>query len=181
MSDRSNTPSDLHRFAAKLARQGYSHETGAVHDPADEITKLASGLPRVGISWPTPEAGKEVVVTLGRFYRPCNMELQAANHFMTSIGASVVVHGGADGDRYVARKLLEMDPERRQVEVPADWDRHGRAAGPIRNAEMIARSPAAVIAFRGGRGTADTVRRANAADVPVRVVLRELESREDAR
>jgi hypothetical protein len=53
----------------------------------------------------------------------------------------------------------------------ADWRAHGRAAGPIRNAEMLADSGARfVVAFPGGRGTIDMVRRAKAAGVPVRKV-----------
>lgn len=44
----------------------------------------------------------------------------------------------------------------------ADWDKHGKAAGPIRNGEMLtaAGSDALVFAFKGGRGTADCVRQA---------------------
>lgn len=51
---------------------------------------------------------------------------------------------------------------------PADWS-YGRAAGPMRNARMLAEGkPDLVLAFPGGRGTADTVRRAGQAGVPVR-------------
>lgn len=35
---------------------------------------------------------------------------------------------------------------------PADWDKHGRSAGPIRNAEMAAYADAVVL-FPGGKGT----------------------------
>lgn len=50
----------------------------------------------------------------------------------------------------------------------ADWEKHGRRAGPIRNQQMIDEgNPHLVMAFRGGRGTADMVRRAKAAGVPV--------------
>ncbi|SIT15856.1 DUF2493 domain-containing protein [Paracoccus saliphilus] len=54
------------------------------------------------------------------------------------------------------------------LEFPADWKAHGRAAGPIRNQRMIDEGkPDAVIAFPGGLGTADTVRRAKKAGLPV--------------
>jgi hypothetical protein len=50
----------------------------------------------------------------------------------------------------------------------AHWPKHGKAAGPIRNAEMLANfKPDAVIAFPGGTGTADMVRKARAAGVRV--------------
>lgn len=51
----------------------------------------------------------------------------------------------------------------------ADWKTHGRAAGPIRNQRMIDEGrPTLVLAFPGGRGTADMIRRAEAARIEVR-------------
>ena len=60
---------------------------------------------------------------------------------------------------------------------PADWDKHGKAAGPIRNAAMIDRAmPELVIAFADNlgesRGTADLIKRAKRAGVPVYLVSR---------
>lgn len=50
----------------------------------------------------------------------------------------------------------------------ADWQQHGRAAGPIRNQQMIEKGrPDIVVAFPGGRGTADMIRRARNAGIPV--------------
>ena len=49
---------------------------------------------------------------------------------------------------------------------PADWDKHGRAAGPIRNAQM-ARYADAVALFPGGRGTASMRRVAEKAGITV--------------
>jgi hypothetical protein len=46
-------------------------------------------------------------------------------------------------------------------EYPADWSR-GKSAGPIRNQAMLNEKPDLVVAFPGGRGTADMVRRAKA-------------------
>ena len=54
---------------------------------------------------------------------------------------------------------------------PANWDRDGRAAGAIRNQRMLDEGkPDIVIAFLGGRGTADMVRRAERAGVRVHKV-----------
>lgn len=51
---------------------------------------------------------------------------------------------------------------------PAQWNVHGKAAGPIRNQQMLKDfNPHMVLAFPGGRGTADMVRRARAAGVSV--------------
>lgn len=53
-------------------------------------------------------------------------------------------------------------------EYPADWDRHGRGAGFIRNQEMLDDGKTDfVLAFPGGRGTEDMVRRALKAGVKV--------------
>jgi len=54
---------------------------------------------------------------------------------------------------------------------PADWNAHGKAAGPIRNQRMIDEGkPDLVLAFPGGRGTADMVRRAREAGIEVREI-----------
>jgi hypothetical protein len=53
-------------------------------------------------------------------------------------------------------------------EFKADWALHGKAAGPIRNQQMLDKGkPDLVVAFPGGKGTADMVRRAKAAKVKV--------------
>lgn len=54
----------------------------------------------------------------------------------------------------------------------ADWGSHGKAAGPIRNREMLMAACASgaavcVFAFPGGRGTADCVKQAKKLGVPV--------------
>lgn len=56
-------------------------------------------------------------------------------------------------------------------QFPADWETHGKAAGPIRNQRMIDEGrPDLVVAFPGGKGTADMVRRARAAGIEVREI-----------
>jgi hypothetical protein len=57
--------------------------------------------------------------------------------------------------------------------VPADWTTYGRAAGPIRNQRMLNEyHPNLVLAFPDpeSRGTWDMVRRAEKANVEVRVI-----------
>jgi UDP-N-acetylmuramoylalanine-D-glutamate ligase len=51
---------------------------------------------------------------------------------------------------------------------PADWKLHGKSAGHIRNQQMLDESkPDIVIAFPGGRGTANMIKRAKKAGVEV--------------
>lgn len=57
------------------------------------------------------------------------------------------------------------------VSVAAEWKKHGRKAGPLRNQRMLDEFPVTmVVAFPGGPGTADMVRRADAARIEVRRV-----------
>ena len=81
-------------------------------------------------------------------------------------GRLTVIEGGAPGADRFAREWAEANGV--DVETfEADWSR-GKRAGPERNARMLAEGkPDLVIAFPGGRGTADMVRRARAAGVEV--------------
>lgn len=80
---------------------------------------------------------------------------------------SCIIEGGANGADYIAMRWAE-DRGVLCKEFCADWNKHGRAAGPIRNQEMLnVGLPDVVIAFKGGRGTADMVRRARSAGVRV--------------
>lgn len=77
-----------------------------------------------------------------------------------------LIEGGANGADRLGREWAEARKVPFQT-VHADWAAHGRAAGPIRNAAMLALRPDLVVAFPGGRGTADMVRRSKAAGVRV--------------
>lgn len=78
-----------------------------------------------------------------------------------------IIQGGAAGADELARNWAARNFITYE-HFPADWATHGRAAGPIRNQQMLEQGkPDLVIAFPGGRGTADMVRRAKAAGVRV--------------
>lgn len=79
----------------------------------------------------------------------------------------VLIHGAARGADALAWEWARfMDVP--AIACPADWRAHGRAAGPIRNAKMLAEhKPDAVIAFPGGAGTAHMVKIAREAGLPV--------------
>lgn len=78
-----------------------------------------------------------------------------------------IIHGAAPGADTLADKWAERMAISRH-RFPAQWDRHGKAAGPIRNQAMLDKGrPHFVVAFPGGRGTADMVRRAREAGVDV--------------
>lgn len=80
---------------------------------------------------------------------------------------TLIIQGGAFGADACASEWAwkRKVPEK---EFRANWAKHGRAAGPIRNQRMIDEGrPNLVVAFPGGTGTADMVRRAEAAGIPV--------------
>jgi len=83
-----------------------------------------------------------------------------------------VINGGALGADLMANEWAE----RHAIEsrsVAADWNLHGRAAGPIRNQTMLDKyKPDFVVAFPGGKGTADMVQRSRKAGVDVAEVKR---------
>jgi hypothetical protein len=84
-----------------------------------------------------------------------------------------LVHGGARGaDRLVAEVAREYGWT--VEEHPADWERHGRAAGPLRNAEMVQAGADVCLAFPRGvsRGTRGCMAMAAKAGIPVVVYER---------
>lgn len=90
----------------------------------------------------------------------------------------VVIAGGARGaDRLAADwARCRVDDEVDLVEFPADWDAHGKAAGHIRNQQMLDEGkPDVVWAFKSrpsSPGTDNMIQRAKAAGVNVYVVIR---------
>jgi UDP-N-acetylmuramoylalanine-D-glutamate ligase len=85
----------------------------------------------------------------------------------TEVSDTILILGGATGADAIAEEWADVWGVRKRV-FPANWQKHGRAAGPLRNQQMLDEGrPDIVIAFPGGRGTADMVRRARAAGVPV--------------
>lgn len=83
---------------------------------------------------------------------------------------TALMQGGARGVDTIAGAWARTKPEIQRFVCRADWEKHGKAAGPKRNARMLEWEPDLVVAFPGGRGTADMVRRAEAAGVPVKRV-----------
>jgi hypothetical protein len=86
----------------------------------------------------------------------------------------VLIEGAARGADRLAGVLARARGWELEV-YPADWQRHGRAAGMRRNARMLREGrPERVIAcaddLTASRGTADMVRRARGAGIPVLVV-----------
>lgn len=79
-----------------------------------------------------------------------------------------LVHGGAQG----ADALAAMWASERMLDIErheADWHKHKRAAGPIRNQKMVDSGADICVAFLADDsvGTADCIKRAIKAGIPV--------------
>lgn len=115
-----------------------------------------------------------VLVCGGRTYYHQRYLYAVLDSLHAATPVSVVIAGGARGADTLAVEWAES----RKVPSTtfyAIW-RRGKAAGPIRNARMLAEGkPDLVVAFPGGRGTADMVAKARAAGVEVREFPPEIE------
>lgn len=111
----------------------------------------------------------KVLVCGGRDYKVyCDIEsvIKAAHE---KYKFTHVITGGADGaDSYAKSAAQAIGIQ--TVECEALWNIHGKAAGPIRNKNMLDLGPDLVIAFPGGKGTASMVALARAAGIKVEVV-----------
>ncbi len=82
----------------------------------------------------------------------------------------VLITGCAKGADRIPILLYEGEEDEwgGLLKFPADWEKHGKSAGPIRNQQMLKEGkPNLVIAFPGGKGTAHMVSIAKKAGVEV--------------
>lgn len=78
-----------------------------------------------------------------------------------------VIEGGARGADQLAHDWAKLNGVQ-TIAYLADWETYGYGAGPRRNQRMIDEGkPDLVIAFPGGKGTADCVARARKAGIRV--------------
>jgi hypothetical protein len=81
-----------------------------------------------------------------------------------------IVSGGARGADTLAERFAEEYGISMIVFKP-DWNKHGRAAGILRNSDIIAKSTH-VVAFpsKRGRGTQDSIRKAEGSNKKLKIV-----------
>jgi len=87
-----------------------------------------------------------------------------------------IVHGGAPGlDSIAGEVATEILSANKVTVYPAEWSRFGKAAGPIRNRQMLEENPELVIAFHnnlweGSVGTKDMVLVSREQNIPVYLI-----------
>lgn len=108
-----------------------------------------------------------VLICGGRNYTDAKRFAEVLRKLHTEAGISWIIQGGARGADTLARQWAEANGVP-HTQFDADWENQGTFAGPARNARMLNEGqPDLVIAFPGGRGTADMVRKARKAGVQV--------------
>ncbi len=85
---------------------------------------------------------------------------------------AIFMQGGCPiGADHYARMYCQKSL-RPMITIHADWKKHGKAAGPIRNRKMLGYWPELVIGFclNGSRGTTDCIDEAKARGIPFRLI-----------
>jgi YspA, cpYpsA-related SLOG family len=111
-----------------------------------------------------------VLVCGGRDFDERELVWRTLDQYQENYGPLTVIQGGAPGADCWAREWAYGQTPVREVtlvSVPADWEKWGSAAGPQRNHLMLDQKPDVVLAFPGGRGTADMIARAEQAGVEI--------------
>lgn len=113
-----------------------------------------------------------ILVCGSRHFKDYNKGWEVLSEYADKTCDMTFIHGDADGaDRFC--DFYSWYNGYKVERYPADWEKHGKAAGPVRNREMLERGkPDLVIAFLapGSRGTANMVRQAKEAGVPVKII-----------
>lgn len=111
----------------------------------------------------------KILVCGGRDFKDVKLLIDTLDGIKIGRGVDLLIHGGAQGADTLAGIWAEMKGIAVK-KVPADWKKYGRAAGPIRNSEMLKLNPDLVVAFPGGVGTTDMVVKASKAGIEIIVV-----------
>lgn len=108
----------------------------------------------------------KLIVCGGRDFTDQDYAFAILDQCHHEVGITCLVEGGARGADRLGR-LWAISRGVRYLTFAADWDRHGKSAGFLRNAEMLNSGAEGVIAFPGGRGTAHMIRISKERSVPV--------------
>lgn len=81
---------------------------------------------------------------------------------------TIVIHGGCRGADVLAENAAAA-LGLHTAEVRARWDQYDRKAGHLRNRAMLNLKPELVIAFPGGKGTANCISQARLLGIEVEV------------
>jgi hypothetical protein len=101
-----------------------------------------------------------LLVTGGRHFDEAALVLDVLSQLHRHYAIGALIHGAATGaDRHAGHWAMVHSVQ--QIIFPANWKSHGLLAGPERNTRMLTEGkPDALVAFPGGKGTVDMVKKA---------------------
>lgn len=103
----------------------------------------------------------------GRDFKDRERVWRSLDHLDSTHGIVTMIQGEAPGADQLAA-LWAIARKKELMCFPANWPKHGKSAGPIRNQKMLKEGrPDIAIAFPGGPGTADMVARLKKAGIEV--------------
>lgn len=109
-----------------------------------------------------------IIVCGGRDFHDLDFAWGALNALHYKRPITTLIHGAAAGADSLGRSWAMTISNIEILGFPANWERYGRRAGPVRNRQMLREGlPDLVVAFPGGRGTRDMVLAAGEAGVRV--------------
>lgn len=114
----------------------------------------------------------KVLVCGSRNFNDMGLLTRVLDNIRRDTSIEEILEGEARGADSLAREYgqLQQIPVRK---FPADWGKHGKAAGTIRNTQMLVEGkPDLVVAFlaKDSKGTKNMIEQAQKANVPVRIV-----------
>lgn len=112
----------------------------------------------------------KVLVCGGRDYNDKECVFRNLDMIANIYLISEIIEGGARGADALG-KLWAIERKIPFITFHADWNQYGKSAGFRRNKEMLEQGkPWLVVAFPGGRGTANMIELARKANVQLRVI-----------
>lgn len=111
-----------------------------------------------------------VLVTGGRDYTNIAFVWYTLDQIHKKTPITLLVQGGATGADSLAEgwAIERVVPWKEYPVTKSDWKKLGKKAGPLRNRRMLEiEKPDLVVAFPGGRGTADCKKQAKELKIPV--------------
>lgn len=155
-------------FSAGYTAEEFRAEVGKILDHSEKYTGLFA-IPEV-------EHKFKLLIAGGRDFNDYFILKDEANKILRNVdGKIVIVAGGARGADNLA-KLFAREMNYEYEEHPADWDKHGKSAGYIRNNEMaksiLENKDGALLAFwdKQSRGTYNMIDIAKTRHIPTTIV-----------
>lgn len=165
---------DMASLRTSLSQCDKSQYEYAEQDMAHAVQKLTEATE---VLFKSPKQGFKAIVCGGRDYSNKKRVFAALDKVHAKTPIRLLIQGGAKGADLFAKEWA-VSRDISHIEMRANWDAFGKAAGHKRNAEMLnyllsvageknSKPDCGVIAFDGGNGTFNMITQAQKANVTV--------------